>query len=285
MSGTGAPGGEKRGGAAGGTGLGSGTGLGVHEVTLVSNEPAGDGLMRAVLSAPSVAHRLHPGQFLNVAVPGDRSELLRIPLSFASADGAAGTVELVYAVVGEGTRRLSHMAAGDKTTVVAPCGRPWPAPPEGAGRVCVVSGGVGVAPVVACAGMLAEAEVPFDAVVGAQTAGRLWGVDRIRGLGAGEVVVTTDDGSAGRRGFTTDALAELLASRHYDLVYTCGPEPMMAGVARLCHEAQVPCRVSMERMMCCGFGACGTCNVAMRDGSYKSCCKDGPVFDAEEVAW
>ena len=100
-----------------------------------------------------------------------------------------------------------------------------------------------------------------------------------------EAFVTTDDGSAGRRGFTTDALAELLANSDYDVVYTCGPEVMMAGVARLCHEAGVACRVSMERMMCCGFGACGTCNVAMVDGTYKSCCKDGPVFDAEEVAW
>ena len=80
-------------------------------------------------------------------------------------------------------------------------------------------------------------------------------------------------------------LSELLDSNTYDVVYTCGPEVMMAGVARLCREAGVSCRVSMERMMCCGFGACGTCNVAMADGTYKSCCKDGPVFDAEEVAW
>ena len=84
---------------------------------------------------------------------------------------------------------------------------------------------------------------------------------------------------------TVDALAELLAEGGYDVVYTCGPEVMMAGVARICREAGVACRVSMERMMCCGFGACGTCNVAMLDGTYKSCCKDGPVFDAEEVAW
>ncbi len=274
------------GGASGGpTGLGSGTGLGVHEVAVLSNEPAGEGLMRLVLSAPGAAFRLLPGQFLNVAAPGDRSEILRIPLSFASADGAAGTVELVYAVVGEGTRRLSRMGAGDVTTVVAPCGNPWPTPPAGAARACLVAGGVGAPPVVACAGMLSEAGVAFDAVVGAQTAARLWGADRLEALGAGEVVVTTDDGTAGRRGFTTDALAELLASRSYDMVYTCGPEIMMAGVARLCREARVPCRVSMERMMCCGFGACGTCNVAMADGTYKSCCKDGPVFDAEEVAW
>ena len=257
---------------------------GLCEFTVVSNEAVADGLMRIVLSAPDVAFRMQAGQFLNLAVPGDASQILRIPLSFSHADAKAGTVEIVYAVVGDGTMRLSRMAPGDASTVVAPCGTPWPLV-EGARRACVVAGGVGITPVVACARMLAEADVAFDAVVGAQTSSRLWGTDVLEGLGAGRVVVTTDDGSAGRAGFTTDALAELLAEGGYDVVYTCGPEVMMAGVALICREAGVACRVSMERMMCCGFGACGTCNVAMADGTYKSCCKDGPVFDAEEVAW
>ncbi len=259
-------------------------GLGVHDFTVVSNEPVADGLVRIVLRAPELAAALAPGQFVNVHVPGDASQILRIPLSFSHADAASGTVEIVYAVVGDGTRRLSGMAAGEASTAVGPCGNPWPAV-EGARRACVVAGGVGVTPIVACARMLAASDVAFDAVVGAQTSGRLWGADALEGLGAGTVAVTTDDGTAGRRGFTTDALAGLLAAGDYDVVYACGPEVMMAGVARLCREAGVACRVSMERMMCCGFGACGTCNVAMADGTYKSCCKDGPVFDAEEVAW
>ena len=259
-------------------------GLGVHDFTVVSNEPVADGLVRIVLRAPELAAALAPGQFVNVHVPGDASQILRIPLSFSHADAASGTVEIVYAVVGDGTRRLSEMAAGEASTAVGPCGSPWPAV-EGAGRACVVAGGVGITPIVACARMLAASDVAFDAVVGAQTAGKLWGTDVLEGLGAGTVAVTTDDGTAGRRGFTTDALADLLVEKDYDVVYTCGPEVMMAGVARLCREAGVACRVSMERMMCCGFGACGTCNVAMADGTYKSCCKDGPVFDAEEVAW
>lgn len=262
----------------------SAAGLGVHEFSVVSNERVADGLMRVVLLAPELAGELRAGQFVNVAVPGDASQILRIPLSFSHADADAGTVEIVYAVVGDGTRRLAAMAAGETSTAVGPCGNPWPAVP-GARRACVVAGGVGVTPVVACARMLAASGVAFDVVVGAQTAGKLWGEDALRELGAGEVAVTTDDGSAGRRGFTTDALADLLAKNDYDVVYTCGPEVMMAGVARLCRDAKVACRVSMERMMCCGFGACGTCNVAMADGTYKSCCKDGPVFDAEEVAW
>ena len=259
-------------------------GLGVHDFTVVSNEPVADGLVRIVLRAPELAAALAPGQFVNVHVPGDASQILRIPLSFSHADAASGTVEIVYAVVGDGTRRLSEMAAGEASTAVGPCGSPWPAV-GGAGRAGVVAGGVGITPIVAGARMLAASGVAFDAVVGAQTSGRLWGADALEGLGAGTVAVTTDDGTAGRRGFTTDALADLLAAGDYDVVYACGPEVMMAGVARLCREAGVACRVSMERMMCCGFGACGTCNVAMADGTYKSCCKDGPVFDAEEVAW
>ena len=259
-------------------------GLSVHDFAVVSNEPAADGLMRIVMAAPELAAALRPGQFVNVRVPGDASQILRVPLSFSHADAAAGTVEIVYAVVGDATRRLSEMAPGATSTVVGPCGNPWPEV-VGARRACVVAGGVGITPVVACARMLAGSGVAFDAVVGAQTAGRLWGADVLEGLGAGTVAVTTDDGTAGRRGFTTDALADLLAQGPYDVVYTCGPEVMMAGVARICREAGVPCRVSMERMMSCGFGACATCNVAMVDGTYKSCCKDGPVFDAEEVAW
>ncbi len=259
-------------------------GLSVHDFTVVSNEPAADGLMRVVFSAPELAAALRPGQFVNIRVPGDASQILRVPLSFSHADAAAGTVEIVYAVVGDATRRLSQMTPGATSTAVGPCGNPWPAV-DGARRACVVAGGVGITPVVACARMLAGSGVAFDAVVGAQTARKLWGADVLEDLGAGTVAVTTDDGTAGRRGFTTDALADLLAQGCYDVVYTCGPEVMMAGVARISREAGVACRVSMERMMSCGFGACATCNVAMVDGTYKSCCKDGPVFDAEEVAW
>lgn len=257
---------------------------GLHDASVVTNEPVAEGVFRIVLLAPTLASELTPGQFLELAVPGDASQVLRIPLSFSGASAEGGTVEIVYAVVGDGTRRLSLMRAGDATTVVGPCGSPWRAG-EGCGRACLVAGGVGIAPIVACARMLAGHGIAFDAVVGTQTAARLWGADELFALGAGRVVVTTDDGTAGRRGLTTDALADLLGEGGYDLVCTCGPEPMMAGVARLCREAGVACEVSMERMMSCGFGACGTCNVAMADGTYASCCKDGPVFDAEEVAW
>lgn len=237
-----------------------------------------------------VAGLLAPGQFVEVSVPGDASQVLRVPLSFSKADAAADAVRIEYAVVGDGTRRLSLMRRGDASTLVGPCGNGWWLP-GGEGRSLLVAGGIGLPPVLATAEMLTRAGLPFDAVVGAQRGSKLVGVDVDLLCGAasgdpeGRVVVCTDDGSLGRAGFTTGAMADLLAERIYETVFACGPTVMMAGVSRLAEEASVACQVSLERMMGCGFGACSCCNVAMRDGSSRSCCMDGPVFDAREVAW
>ena len=255
----------------------------LYDFRVRSNEAVGRDVFRMVMESPELAGKLAPGQFMNIAVPGDASHIVRIPLSFAGTDVDDGTIELVYAVVGEGTRRLSKMGAGSGSTVVGPCGNGWRIGPGG--RALAVAGGVGAPPVIAAARALVESGRDVDVILGAQTKDRLWGEKDARDLGASDVVVTTDDGSYGRRGFATQAMEDLLAQRDYDLVVTCGPSVMMAGVARLAEGAHVACQASLERMMTCGFGACSTCNVAMRAGGYKSCCMDGPVFDAEEVAW
>ena len=264
----------------------------VHEFVVVSNEPVADGVWR-MRCHTSVAPLLAPGQFVNVAVPGDAAHILRIPLSFSAAHASSETLELVYAVVGEGTRRLSGMHVGDVSTMVGPCGNGWALPTRG-GRALLVAGGVGLPPIVACARMLAEAFVGFDVIVGAQTSAKHveYLLDELRRMPPGEgcdcarkVLVCTDDGSLGTRGFTTDVMADLIADRPYSQVYTCGPTPMMAGVARLCDKRSIACQASLERMMGCGFGACSCCNVALTMGGYALCCKDGPVFDAREVVW
>ena len=263
-----------------------------HPFVVVSNVLAVEGIWRMVIRS-EVAQVIRPGQFMNLRVPGDGAHILRIPLSFRHADAQAGTVELLYAVVGEGTERLARMRAGDGSTLVGPCGRGWWLP-EREGRALLVAGGIGLPPVFAAARMLAGAGIGFDAVVGNHTAARhlTQEIDELRGMSAGEVcdcerkvVVCTDDGTLGLDGFTTDGMAALLAERGYAQVYTCGPNVMMAGVARLAVEAGVPCQVSLERMMGCGFGACSCCNVALKAGGYALCCQDGPVFDAGEVAW
>ena len=255
----------------------------MHDFEVVSNEKIADGVFSLVISAPKLASALKPGQFVNVRVPGNAMSLLRVPLSYASADAAAGTVEIWYAVVGDATRRMSAWQPGFKSDLLGPGGHGWSAP-EGTRRALVVGGGIGVPPVLCLARELAAAGVAVDACVGAATAAKLVGVEEFRAL-CGEVRVATDDGTAGTCGFCTEPAAELLASGAYDYVATCGPGIMMKKVAEAAAAAGVPCEASLERMMSCGFGACNTCNVETVDG-MKGACMCGPVFDATKVvAW
>lgn len=265
----------------------------LHEFRVVTNERVASDLFRLVIEAPELAASLQPGQFMNLAVPGDASHILRVPLSFARTQPSSGTVELIYAVVGEGTERLSRLKPDDRSSAVGPSGKGWRLP-QGPGRVLLVGGGAGLPPILAAAYQLAATNVGFDAVVGARDAAHLFerGVDELRGLTphalcdcGRRVLVTTDDGSAGIHGLATLAVAQLLAERPYDCIMTCGAAAMMRGVAQLAAEHGVPCQVSTEQLMGCGFGACSCCNIALAEGGYALCCQDGPVFDAEVIAW
>ena len=255
----------------------------VHDFTVVANEPVAQGVFRLTIEVPRLAVAIRPGQFMSFAVPGDRTQLVRVPVSFSAADPVLGTVETYFAVVGDGTRRLSRMASGSTSTVLGPGGNGWHVP-EGCRRALLVAGGIGITPVVAAAKLFQDAGVAHDAVVGALTAAKLCGLDALEARGCGEVRVTTDDGTAGTRGFVTAEVGPLLATGEYDVVLTCGPAPMMRAVASQAEAKGVPCQVSVERMMTCGFGACNTCNVETVDGMVGAC-SSGPVFDSRKVVW
>jgi dihydroorotate dehydrogenase electron transfer subunit len=231
---------------------------------------------------------MEPGQFFSIAVPGELKQQARIPLSPSRVEATVqpfqgGTVETIYQVVGPGTRALSRMKPYDTTTVLGPGGHGWRL--DGlTGDVLLVSGGVGIAPVIAAARALAARGVACDVVVGARTQDVLAGVRDLEEVGVREVVVTTDDGTCGLHGFTTHGMAALTAKQRYGAVLTCGPEPMMQRIAQMAAELDVPCQVSLERTMTCGFGACATCTVPTTEGP-KGACMHGPVFDAKEVLW
>jgi len=270
-----------------------------YEFVVRTNERAAEGVWRMTLASP-VAQLIRPGQFVNIAVPGDGSHILRIPLSFKHADPEAGTLELLYAIVGEGTKRLSAMRAGESSTLLGPCGNGWRLP-RNPRRCLLVAGGIGLPPVLAAARMLADAQIPFDMVVGARTYAMHVLPDAMDAIAYGEndgprgydpdrmVILTTDDGSTaqgvGKKMFATDGMEDLLGTRAYSQVYTCGPTVMMACVAGIAAKHGLACQASLERMMGCGFGACSCCNVELVQGGYALCCQDGPVFDATEVVW
>lgn len=253
----------------------------LHEFRVVSNDKIAEGIFSLVISAPKLAAAIKPGQFMNFEVPGNAMSLLRIPLSYARTDADAGEVEVWYAVVGEGTERLSHMRPGDTSTVLGPGGHGWNVP-EGCSRALLVGGGIGVPPLLPLAEQLHNAGIAFDACVGAHSFDSVVGASEFETLGAGTVEVATDDGTAGHHGFVTDCAAKLLAEGAYDYVATCGPGAMMSKVAASAAEAGAYCEASLERMMSCGFGACSTCNVETTEG-MKGACMCGPVFDATKV--
>ena len=220
-----------------------------------------------------------PGQFTMVrgAEWGD-APLLPRPMSYLTA---GHTPSILIKVIGEGTLRMGRAEPGEPFTLLGPLGEPWRAPTPGR-RVVLVAGGVGVAPLVFLARAIAAAGGPKPvAIYGGRSARDLPLDDDLTELT--ELHTTTEDGSRGTRGRVTDVLGELLGPDRE--VFTCGPDRMMAKVAELCAARDVPCEVSLETPMACGYGVCLGCPVPMTDGSYLYACTQGPCIDARRVDW
>ena len=241
--------------------------------------------------APGIPELTRPGHFLAVQVGGpDSSMLLR--RAFAIYDVKergvyGGTVEFVFAVHGRGTAWLSSRRQGDALDVVGPLGRPFRLP-KGPVNVTLVGGGYGSAPLLPLAVALRERGCRVDVVLGAGTADRLFGFLEAKRM-ADSISVSTDDGSMGTRGRVTDLLPGVLDRSRADVVYACGPMPMLRAVAELAEQRGLPSQVAVEESMACGIGVCMTCvlPVVGSDGLTRMVrsCVEGPVFAGDRVRW
>lgn len=243
-------------------------------------------ICKLVLEAPEIARRAVPGQFVQVhPVPQDRAgadPLLRRPLSLCEIQPEAGRISLIYQVVGKGTRLLAAARSGDVLDLIGPLGHSYPNPRVGRGPLVLVGGGLGIPPLAAAARWAS----PFrevSALIGARTAHYLAGAAELLEAGV-PVTAITEDGSAGDRGLVTEPLKRLVAAGRVGEVWACGPQAMLAAVKEICLAASVPCFVSVDKHMACGFGACLGCAIPKvgAPGYWRSC-HDGPVFAAEEV--
>ena len=269
---------------------------------ILKNECVGKGLHVMTLFSPGIAASVEPGQFVHMKVPGMEDHILRRPFSVYARDAEAGTLDVLYQVVGFGTAHMAGLGAesaaaygrnGKPVWLIGPVGRGW-RPPENARRALLVGGGVGAAPLFMLCEKLAGAGVRTDVVLGAQTAHALVCRARYESLLAGAECCAdnaprcaTDDGSFGRAGFCTSLAKEALAQAAaedapYDYAAVCGPEPLMRIVAEQAGAAGVFCEVSLERRMACGVGACLSCVVDTTRGKRRACV-DGPIFNAQEV--
>jgi ferredoxin--NADP+ reductase len=226
--------------------------------------------------APRVASAHQPGQFVIVRL-GPGAE--RIPLTIVGSDGAEGSIVLVIQAVGKSTSDLVALAPGDRIRdIVGPLGRPSDLVPDGT-AVCL-AGGVGAAVIFPIARRLAELGAETIVVVGARTRESVLFAEEFASFA--EVVVCTDDGTAGRAGVVTDALGDLLATRSVDVVYAAGPVPMMRAVAAITRPLGVQTIVSLNPLMVDGTGMCGGCRVTV-NGVMHFACVDGPEFDGHGV--
>ena len=234
------------------------------------------------LAAPEIADAAVPGQFVAFAIGGEISALLlRRSIAIAGTDG--GTVTVVVAAHGPGSTWLAARQPGDVVDVVGPLGRPFPLPAPGTPAL-LVGGGYGSAALVGLAARLRAAGSPVTAIAGAASADRLCSVEELRGV-ANDVIVTTDDGSAGRQGWVSEPTEELVG--HAGVVYACGPMGMLRAVGELATAAGVPSYVAVEESMACGIGVCMTCvlPVVGEDGRtrFSRSCVEGPVFGGDRV--
>ena len=220
-----------------------------------------------------------PGQFVEVRVDGSPSTFLRRPISINFVDRTNNELWLLVATVGEGTKALAKLQAGDLLNCVLPLGNGF-TPAKTGEKVLLIGGGVGVAPLLYMGAEMQRAGIEPTFLLGARTAQDLLMTDIFNRYG--RVYVTTEDGSEGEKGFVTNH--SILEQEQFDRISTCGPTPMMKAVARLAKAKGIACEVSLENLMACGLGACLCCVEKTTEGNV-CVCKDGPVFDISKLMW
>jgi ferredoxin/flavodoxin---NADP+ reductase len=232
------------------------------------------------LAAPKIALKRKPGQFV-ILKKDERGE--RIPLTIAMSDTAKGTISVIFQVVGAGTRGLAEVEPGGEIQdVVGPLGRPTEI--KKIGTVAAIGGGIGTAVAYPIAEAMKAAGNKVIGIVGARNKGLVILEDEFKAV-CDELLVCTDDGTYGKKGFVTDALQEVIdRGEKIAEALAIGPVPMMRAVCKVTKAAGIPTVVSLNPIMVDGTGMCGGCRVEV-GGATKFACVDGPEFDGHEVNW
>ncbi len=252
----------------------------ILDLTVKSVERVSDKHVLLRLTDSSPLPEMQPGQFVEVRVDVSASTFLRRPISIHFVDYEANELWLLVALVGDGTRQLAQLVPGQTLNCVLPLGNGFTMPQSPSERILLVGGGVGVAPLLYMGAAMRRMGAEPVFLLGARSAGDLLRLDLFNKYG--RVYITTEDGSAGEKGFVTNH--SILASKRFDRISTCGPKPMMVAVARYAAKAGIDCEASLENMMACGLGACLCCVEKTTEGNL-CVCKEGPVLNIKKLLW
>ncbi|HOO25812.1 MAG TPA: dihydroorotate dehydrogenase electron transfer subunit [Clostridiales bacterium] len=251
-----------------------------NEFEIVKVGPLNNSAFELIFNAPEIAEFAKPGQFVHILC---KNKTLRRPISICEIDKALGNLRIVFDIRGEGTAWLSKRQKGEYIDVLGPLGNGFPCT-EMKKAPLFIGGGLGVPP-------LLEATKCFDskanAILGFRSEENVILYEDFM-ASCENVYLTSDDGTCGRKGFVTDVMKELVLEKAYDVVYACGPFPMLKAVSAIADEHDIDCFVSLEERMGCGVGACLVCACQVEiagQRDHKHVCKDGPVFNAKEVVW
>ncbi len=259
------------------------------DATVIALEDEGGVNHRLTLEVPAWSGS-SPGQFVmlsaGVLAAAERSDpLLPRPMAVfrQRVSNGAAQVEILFKRHGRGTALLAQARPGERVRLVGPLGRGFALAEPGETPI-LVAGGTGIASVYELALRLAEAELPATVLLGARAAADLMAEADFAALG-GPLRIATEDGSRGETGLVTDLLERGLVGAARPRIYACGPTAMMRRTAEIARDAAVPCSVSLENPMACGFGVCLGCAAPLAGGGFALVCRDGPVFDAADVDW
>ncbi len=267
-----------------------------------SVEKIADGIFKFSVYSEYVSKNAKPGQFVNIKCNDTNVPLLRRPISIMSVDKQAGTFDFVIQVKGAGTEILSMLKSGDKIDILASLGNSFEIS-EDYKNIAVVGGGIGIFPLLFL--IKNYNEINTNANVGQNTKinnkpETNQCIDTFLGFRNKDLVIlenefksqsenlfiSTDDGCYGCKGLVTDLLVNEIEKKNYDIIYTCGPMPMIKKIVEIANDRNIKCQVSMEQRMGCGIGAClvCACKIKSENGDeYKHVCKDGPVFWADKI--
>jgi len=245
----------------------------------IINDVGGVRITQLDIQAPDIAKKALPGQFVMLMV-AEKGE--RIPLTLVNTDKIQGIVSLIFQEAGFTTSSLGRLNPGDYLySLVGPLGHPTEI--KKYGKIILVGGGVGIAEILPVALALKNAGNHVTTILGSRNKDLLILETELKSA-SDQLYIMTDDGSYGRKGFTTDMLGELLSKDKYDLIYSVGPIPMMKRVAAVSSEYKIKTLVSLNALMVDATGMCGCCRVTV-NGEVKFSCVDGPDFDGHTVDW
>lgn len=232
------------------------------------------------LKAKNGLPELLPGQFAEVLVINSPSTFLRRPLSIHDVDYKSNTIKFLIQIVGDGTFKLSNLKPGEELDVIYPLGNSYSIPETS--NILLIGGGCGVAPLLYLAKIMASKSLKPKILIGGRNKEYLLDIEEYYKYG--DVFITTEDGSAGEKGFVIHHSILWDDNHNFEKIYTCGPEPMMQAIAKYAKKRNMDCEVSLENLMACGFGACLCCVVDTVRGNVCTC-TEGPVFNINELKW